>query len=69
MQLILLVLISLQVFVARCSITDFWDNRDVDKSTLQCLQQNNYLEEVFVLATLDPTQNQWSTNVRLQEIA
>lgn len=63
-------LISLSLFLT-CSltaITDFWDNEFIDHNTLVCLQQNNYLDEVFTLAVLDTDSNLWKTNVQLQQL-
>ena len=69
MKLILLTVVFLQALFGQCAITDFWDNQNIDKSTLLCLKKHNYLEEVFALATLDSSQNQWTTNTKLSEIA
>lgn len=69
MHLILPTVVLTLLFLAQTAITDFWDNEDIDKSTLLCLKNNGYLEEAFALATLDSKQNQWNTNVKLSSIA
>lgn len=68
MKIFALILVSLLLSCSLAAITDFWDNEYIDHNTLLCLQQNQYLDEVFTLATLNTDTNQWKTNVQLQEI-
>lgn len=68
MKIFTLIFLSLFLTCSLTAITDFWDNEFIDHNTLVCLQQNNYLDEVFTLAVLDTDSNLWKTNVQLQQI-
>lgn len=68
MKIFTLIFFSLLLTCSLEAITDFWDNEFIDHNTLVCLQQNNYIDEVFTLAVLNTDSNLWSTNVQLQEI-
>jgi hypothetical protein len=58
-----LLLTLLLIHIASPAITDFWNNDPVDSATLECLQQTGYLDEAFVLAEFNPTNQRWQTYV------
>lgn len=68
MKIFTLIFFSLLLSCSLTAITDFWDNEFIDHNTLVCLQQNNYLDEVFTLAVLDTGSNLWKTTVQLHQI-